>query len=62
MSYSYIYGQYFYLPEVLEMINKVEIERKSKRLNGETMDITFANQLKNLLKGIEDEKVIRLPA
>tara|TARA_R110001606_G_scaffold356200_1_gene507435 strand:+ start:776 stop:964 length:189 start_codon:yes stop_codon:yes gene_type:complete len=62
MSYSYIYGQYFYLPEVLEMINKVEIERKSKRLNGETMDITFANQLKNLLKGIEDEKVVRLPA
>ena len=60
MSYSFIYGQY--LPEVLEMINKVEIERKSKRLNGETMDITFANQLKNLLQGIEDEKVIRLPA
>ncbi len=62
MSYSYIYGQYFYLPEVIEMINKVEIERKTKRLNGETMDITFANQLKNLLKGVEDEKVIRLPA
>ena len=62
MSYSYIYGQYFYLPEVIEMINKVEIERKTKRLNGETMDITFANQLKNLLKGVEDEKVVRLPA
>ncbi len=62
MSYSFIYGQYFYLPEVIEMINKVEIERKTKRLNGETMDITFANQLKNLLKGVEDEKVIRLPA
>ncbi len=62
MSYSYIYGQYFYLPEVIEMIDKIEIERKTKRLNGETMDITFANQLKNLLKGVEDEKVIRLPA
>lgn len=62
MSYSFIYGQYFYLSEVIEMINKVEIERKTKRLNGETMDITFANQLKNLLKGVEDEKVIRLPA
>jgi len=62
MSYSYIYGQYFYLPEIIEMIDKIEIERKTKRLNGETMDITFANQLKNLLKGVEDEKVIRLPA
>jgi len=62
MSYSYIYGQYFYLPEVIEMIEKIEIERKTKRLNGETMDITFADQLKNLLKGIEDEKVVRMPA
>jgi len=62
MSYSFIYGQYFYLPEIIEMIDKIEIERKSKRMNGETMAITFADQLKNLLKGIEDEKVIRLPA
>ena len=62
MSYSYIYGQYFYLPEVIDAIDKVEVERRTKRLNGETLDITFANQLKNLLQGIEDEKVIRLPA
>ena len=62
MSYSYIYGQYFYLPEVLEMIDKVEAERKTKRLNGETLDISFADQLKNLLKGIEDEKIVRMPA
>lgn len=62
MSYSFIYGQYFYLPEVIEMIEKIEIERKTKRLNGETMDITFADQLKNLLKGIEEEKVVRMPA
>ena len=60
MSYSYIYGQYFYLPEVIEMIKKVEIERQSKRLNGETMDITFADQLRNLLKGIQEEKIVRL--
>jgi len=46
MTYSYIYGQYFYLTEIIEMIEKVEIERKSKRLNGETLDITFADQLK----------------
>ena len=62
MSYSYLYGQFFYLPEVIEMIEKIEIERKSKRLNGETMNITFADQLKNLLKGIEEEKVVRMPA
>lgn len=62
MSYSYIYGQYFYLTEVIDAIDKVEVERRTKRLNGETLDITFANQLKNLLQGIEDEKVIRLPA
>lgn len=62
MTYSYIYGQYFYLTEIIEMIEKVEIERKSKRLNGETLDITFADQLKNLMKGIEDEKIVRLVA
>lgn len=62
MTYSYIYGNYYYLTEVIDMINKVEIERKSKRLNGETMDITFAEQLKNLLVGIESEKVVRMPA
>jgi len=62
MTYSYIYGNYFYLTEVIDIINKVEIERKSKRLNGETMDITFAEQLKNLLVGIESEKVVRMPA
>ena len=62
MAYSYIYGQYFYLTEVIDAIDKVEIERRTKRLNGETLDITFANQLKNLLQGIESEKVIRMPA
>lgn len=62
MTYSYIYGNYFYLTEVIDIINKVEIERKSKRLNGETMDITFAEQLKNLLVGIESEKIVRMPA
>jgi len=62
MTYSYIYGNYFYLTEVIDAIDKVEIERRTKRLNGETLDITFANQLKNLLQGIESEKVIRMPA
>jgi len=60
MSYSYIYGQYFYLPEVIEMIEKIEIERSYKRLKGEKMDITFADQLKNLLNGIQEEKIVRL--
>lgn len=62
MSYSYLFGQYFYLQEVIDAIEKVEAERKTKRLNGETMDITFADQLKNLLKGIEEDKVVRMPA
>ena len=57
MTYSYVYGKYFYLSEVIDLIEKVDIERKSKRLNGETMDITFANQLKNLLRGVEDKKI-----
>tara|TARA_R100000541_G_scaffold6380_1_gene13899 strand:- start:194 stop:379 length:186 start_codon:yes stop_codon:yes gene_type:complete len=60
MSYSYIYGQYFYLPEVIEMIEKIEIDRSCKRLKGEKMDITFADQLKNLLNGIQEEKIVRL--
>jgi|TARA_R110000764_G_scaffold84853_3_gene165498 hypothetical protein len=62
MTYSYIYGNYFYLTEVISAIDKVEEERKAKRLKGETLDITFAHQLKNLLHGIESEKVIRMPA
>jgi len=57
MTYSYVYGKYFYLSEVIELIEKIDIERKSKRLNGETMEITFANQLKNLLRGVEDKKI-----
>ena len=60
MAYSYIYGQYYYLPEITDMIKIVEILRQSKRLNGETLDISFADQLRNLLNGIEDEKVVRL--
>ena len=60
MTYSYVYGEYFYVKEINDMIKLVEIERKSKRMNGETLDITFADQLRNLLKGIEYEKVVRL--
>ena len=66
---SWIYGQYFYLYELMDMIEEIETKRQLRRLKGFTMTSTFAQDLKNRLNGIEivsekvsskseDEKVI----
>tara|TARA_R110001599_G_scaffold1110_7_gene5327 strand:+ start:960 stop:1157 length:198 start_codon:yes stop_codon:yes gene_type:complete len=35
------------------MINDIEEKRKNLRLEGETMKLTFAQELKNLISGIK---------
>ena len=57
---SWIYGQYFYLYELMDMIEEIETKRQLRRLKGSTMSSTFAQDLKNRLNGIEivSEKVI----
>ena len=51
MVKSYIYGDYFYLDEIIKMIDVVKSEREKRRLAGETMEVTFADELKLLLTG-----------
>ena len=57
---SWIYGQYFYLYELFNIIEEIETKRQLRRLQGSTMSSTFAQDLKNRLNGIEivSEKVI----
>ena len=57
---SWIYGQYFYLYELFNIIEEIETKRQLRRLKGSTMSSTFAQDLKNKLNGIEivSEKVI----
>ena len=51
MPRSYVYGDYFYLNEIIKMIDVVKSEREKRRLAGETMKGTFADELKLLLTG-----------
>ena len=52
--YSYLFGTYFYQKDIIEMIDKIETKRKEKRLAGNQMKTSFAEDLKNLMIGIED--------
>lgn len=52
--YSYLFGHYFYQKDIFTLIEKVEEKRKMRRLEGKTMSITFAEELKNHMMGIED--------
>ena len=49
MTRSYVYGDYFYLDEIIKLIDLVKIAREKRRLAGETMKVTFADELKLLL-------------
>lgn len=50
---SWIYGKYFYLYELLNIIDEIETKRQLRRLKGSTMSSTFAQDLKDKLNGIE---------
>lgn len=52
--YSYLFGHYFYKQDIENMIDRIEEKRKIKRLEGETMKTSFAEDLKNMMMGIEE--------
>tara|TARA_R110000803_G_scaffold33159_2_gene72727 strand:- start:2876 stop:3052 length:177 start_codon:yes stop_codon:yes gene_type:complete len=45
------FDKYYYESQLIQMINDIEEKRKNSRLRGETMKITFAQELKNLISG-----------
>ena len=51
MSYSYLYQQkYFYMEEILEIIEKIKIERSARKDNKDLIATTFAEDLKLALR------------
>lgn len=52
--YSILFGHYFYVKDIEAMIDTVTKNRKQKRLEGQTLNTSFAEDLKNLMMGIED--------
>ena len=52
---SWIYGKYFYLYELLNIIDEIETKRQLRRLKGSTMSSTFAQDLKDKLNCKEQE-------
>lgn len=55
--FSWLFGEYFYKYELINLIDKIDTQRKFKRIKGETMNSTFADDLKNALNGIEEIQV-----
>jgi len=51
--YSWIFGKYFYENEILEMIEYIDKKRKAKRIKGLTMSSSFADDLKDRVKGVK---------
>jgi len=51
--FSWLFGEYFYKYELINLIDKIDTKRKFKRIKGETMNSTFADDLKNALNGIQ---------
>jgi hypothetical protein len=52
--YSYLFGSYFYQKDIIKMIDEIETKRRNQRLEGFTMKTSFAEDLKNLMMGIQD--------
>lgn len=49
MSYSYVYGKYYYHSEIIDIIKMVTIERQAKKDNKLRIKTTFANDLLTIL-------------
>jgi len=52
--YSYLFGHYFYIKDIEAMIDTITEKRKTRRLEGKTMKSSFAEDLKNLMMGIDE--------
>lgn len=51
---SWLFGTYFYLEDITQIIEQIDKKRKEKRLKGETMNSSFSDDLKNAINGIEE--------
>tara|TARA_R110000744_G_scaffold1330_2_gene4697 strand:- start:2465 stop:2662 length:198 start_codon:yes stop_codon:yes gene_type:complete len=51
--YSYLFGHYFYRDDMINIINEVETRRKVLRNAGQIPSVSFSEDLKNKLMGIE---------
>ena len=51
--YSYLFGHYFYRDDMINIINEVETRRKVLRNDGQIPSVSFSEDLKNKLMGIE---------
>lgn len=47
--YSYFFNEFFYKKDIIKIINEIEEDRKKMRLIGETMNTTFAQDIKRRL-------------
>ena len=56
--YSLLFGHYFYIKDIEAMIDQVTEKRKTRRLEGKTMKSSFAEDLKNLMLGIDESIAI----
>ena len=53
--YSYLWGNYFYQKDIIDMIDEVNENRKQRRMKGLIMRTSFAEDLKNKMMGIEEQ-------
>jgi hypothetical protein len=51
--FSWLFGKYYYEVEIFEMIETIDKRRKEKRIKGMVMSSSFADDLKDLVKGLE---------
>jgi len=51
IMYSYLFGKYFYLTEIEEIIDQIATDRQKLRDIGEKLNTTFAEELKLKLNG-----------
>jgi hypothetical protein len=62
--FDWIYEKYFYLSELIVIIDEIEIQRQLRRVNGSTMNSTFSQDLKDKLNGVkiinEEAKITQL--
>tara|TARA_R110001632_G_scaffold1675_3_gene7314 strand:+ start:5055 stop:5237 length:183 start_codon:yes stop_codon:yes gene_type:complete len=54
--FSWIYGNYFYVSDLIKIIDEIESKRQIKRIQGLTMNTTFCQDLKDEIMGIKEIK------
>tara|TARA_R110000803_G_scaffold122281_1_gene190293 strand:+ start:6053 stop:6226 length:174 start_codon:yes stop_codon:yes gene_type:complete len=48
--YSYLFGTYYYIDDIVKMIDEIDKDRRKMKYIGETLTTTFAQDLKLKLK------------